>query len=187
MVLAAITLYKRRDPFVAQHCSAFSYAETWTTVQELQAVKGKVEQLTAERDAALSDIVTVRQQRDCHADHAQLLVKENKRVSTQLQMLRLQHSQPEAVQLKIVSPLQPKGTGMQCKQRTLASCQTQSVSAESPSIHNRKKQFDGSNARNVLHNKPFNLSKGSMKGASNSSQTVLMQAQQLRAKLPTVA
>lgn len=187
MVLAAITLYKHNNPFVARKCIPISYAEILTTVQELQAVKGKVEQLTAERDAARSDIVTVRQQRDCHADHAQLLVKENKRLSTQLQMLRLQQGQPDAVQLDAVSPLQPKKIGMQCKRRTVASCQTQSVSAEPPSVHNRKKHFDGSNVRNVLHNKPFDLSKGSMQQASNNLQAVLMQAQQLRAKLPAVA
>ena len=162
------------------------YAEIYTDVQELQAVKGKVEQLTAERDAALSDLVTVRQQRDCHADHAQLLVKENKRLSTQLQMLRVQQSQPDTVQLDVVSPLQPKRTGMQCKQRTMASCQTQSISAETSSTRNSKKHFDGSNVRNVLHNKPFDLSKGSVQQTNNSSQTVLMQAQQLRGKLRKV-
>lgn len=158
----------------------------FTTVQELQAVKGKVEQLTAERDAALSDIVTMRQQRDCHADHAQLLVKENKRLSTQLQMLRLQQFQPDAVQLSEVSPLRPRRTGMQCEQKTLTSCQTQSMSANPHTTHNRKKRFDGSNVRNVLHNKPFDLSKGSMQQPTNISKTVLLQAQQLRAETRTL-
>lgn len=160
-----------------------------------------MEQLTAERDKALSESVTVRQQRDCHADHAQLLVKENKRLSTQLQTLRLQHSQPGAEQLDAASSSQHSRTDMQSKQKLPAAHHTQSTSADAPITQKNgnkqfdgsdvknvlhKKQFDGSDVKNVLHKKPFDLSKGSMQQPKKRSQTVLMQAQQIRAEARTL-
>ena len=152
--------------------------------QELQAVKGKVEQLTAERDRALSESVTVQQQRDCHADHAQLLVKENRRLSTQLQMLRLQQSQPDAAQLKGVSSLQHSKTDLQSKHRVPESRQSQGVAASLPIIEkSRDKHFDGNDSINILHKRPFDLSKGIMQKAKTNRQAVLMQAQQIRAEL----
>lgn len=146
-----------------------------------------MEQLTAERDRALSESATVQQQRDCHADHAQLLVKENRRLSTQLQMLRLQQSQPDAAQLKGVSSLHHSKTDLQSKHRVPESRQTQGVAA---SLHvtqkSRNKGFNGSDSKNVLHKRPFDLSKGSMQKAKNNPQAVLMQAQQIRANLQTL-
>lgn len=154
--------------------------------QELQAVKGKVEQLTAERDRARSESVTVQQQRDCHADHAQLLVKENRRLSTQLQMLRLQQSQPGTARLSVVTPAQQSKADMQSKPRAAASRQKQGIADVEPAKEkSRSKHFNGSNVKNVMHKKPFDLSKGSMPQGRHSSQAVLMQAQQLRAELRT--
>ena len=142
-----------------------------------------MEQLTAERDKALSESVIVQQQRDCHADHAQLLVKENKRLFTQLQTLRLQQSQPDAANLKVVSSSQQRKTDMQSKQRVPASRKTQGIAADLPITEkSRNKHFDGIDMKNVLHKKPFDLSKGSMQKAKSNPQSILIQAQQIRAE-----
>lgn len=142
-----------------------------------------MEQLTAERDKARSESVTVQQQRDCHADHAQLLVKENRRLSAQLQTLRLQQSQPGPAQLSVRTSSQHSKADMQSKAGVAASQQTQGIAAALPvEDKSRSKHFNGSDVKNVLHKKPFDLSKGSMPQARHSSQAVLMQAQQIRAE-----
>lgn len=146
-------------------------------LQELQAVKGKVEQLTAERDAALSESVIVRQQRNCHADHAQLLVNENKRLSMQLQMLRTQ--QPCSEQSS-AEKLTPKVKASMQTKPVLGSTQTGTVN-ENTAQRGGKHSFDGSNIKNVLHKKPFDLSKGSAQQPNKASNTILAQAQQIRA------
>ena len=146
-----------------------------------------MEQLTAERDKARSESVTVQQQRDCHADHAQLLVKENKRLFTQLQTLRLQQSQPDAAKLKVISSSQHSKKDMQSKPKVPSSRQTPGVAAELPNTEKgRNKHFDGSDVKNVLHKRPFDLSKGSIQNVRSNQQAVLIHAQQLRAELRTL-
>ena len=155
-------------------------------LQELQAVKGKVEQLTAERDVALSENVIVRQQRDCHADHAQLLVKENKRLVSQLQALRLQLSQSAAVQH--VNSIKSQACTKQQENRRIATKTgylNQVTDAEASENSGRDEQalcksFHGNDVKNRLHRKPFDLSKGSVRKEHISSKAILMQAQQLR-------
>lgn len=145
-----------------------------------------MEQLTAERDKARAESVTVQQQRDCHADHAQLLLKENRRLSSQLQTLRLQQSQPGTAQLSVATSPQQSKADKLSKPRVAASRQTQGIAAAEPvKEKSRSRPFDGSDVKNVLHKKPFDLSKGSMQQARHSSQAVLMQAQRMRAESQT--
>ena len=142
--------------------------------QELQAVKGKVEQLTAERDKALSENVIVRQQRDCHADHAQLLVKENRRLVSQLHAIRLQPSQAAANSA-------PK-THCQKQQRTEPPVPAASIPKPQP--EDSAADLCSTSAKrspaHVLHKKPFDLTKGSAPKHVASLNNVLMQAQKAR-------
>ena len=154
-------------------------------LQELQAVKGKVEELTAERDKAMSEHVVVRQQRDCHADHAQLLVKESKRLQSQLQALRLQQSQAaDAVQ----SSMEKQGCTKQQDGRKPAGSTVKMKTSEGmvPREDNGDNQtsgkgFDGHDIKNALHKKPFDMSKGGRHTQDVSSKAILKQAQQMRA------
>ena len=158
------------------------------TVQELQAVKGKVEQLTAERDKALSDSVVVQQQRNCHADHAQLLVKENKRLTMQLQQVRLQQSQASSsfAQSGMEQPTQQENQTSKAGKRLAPSCTAPSnkqslASHGAVTVKSDKKQFAGYDVKNVLHKNPFDLSKGCAQQSSKSSQAILKKAQEVRA------
>ena len=155
----------------------------------MQAVKGKVEQLTGERDKALSEHVIVQQQRDCHADHAQLLVKENKRLVLQLQALRLQQIQAStaaaataaaaAAELKLEKQAYAK---QHTKQKATGS-RKQDAQNENPCVSQKSAHvFAANDVQNVLHRKkPFDLSKCTLRKDSVSSKAVLMQAQQIRA------
>ncbi len=148
-------------------------------------MKGKVEELTAERDKAMSEHVVVRQQRDCHADHAQLLVKESKRLQSQLQALRLQQSQAaDAVQ----SSMEKQGCTKQQDGRKPAGSTVKMKTSEGmvPREDNGDNQtsgkgFDGHDIKNALHKKPFDLSKGGRHTQDVSSKAILKQAQQMRA------
>ncbi|DBA71733.1 TPA: hypothetical protein ACH3X2_011007 [Trebouxia sp. C0005] len=154
-------------------------------IEELQAVKGKVEELTAERDKAMSEHVIVRQQRDCHADHAQLLVKEIKRLQSQLQALQLQQSQAAAA-LQSSMEKQPcrkqqggrKPAGGAVEMKTSEGTVPKEDDGDSQTS---VKSFDGRDVKNALHKKPFDLSKGSRHKQDVSSNAILKQAQQLRA------
>ena len=149
-------------------------------------MKGKVEQLTAERDVALSENVIVRQQRDCHADHAQLLVKENKRLVSQLQALRLQQSQTAAVQHVDSVERQACMKQQEDRQRAAKTGHLNKTTDTEASTNSGRdsqalcKSFHGSDVKNLLHRKPFDLSKGSVRKEHISSKAILMQAQQLR-------
>lgn len=148
----------------------------------MQAVKGKVEQLTGERDKALSEHVIVQQQRDCHADHAQLLVKENKRLVLQLQALRLQQIQAStaaAAELK----LEKQAYAKQHSKQNATGSRKQDAQNENPCVSQKSLHvFAANDVQNVLHRKkPFDLSKCTLRKDSVSSKAVLMQAQQIRA------
>ncbi|DBA94111.1 hypothetical protein WJX77_004328 [Trebouxia sp. C0004] len=154
-------------------------------IEELQAVKGKVEQLTSERDKALSENVIVRQQRSCHADHAQLLIKENKRLLLQLQALRQQHSEATAalqssMEKQVCTKQQDgrKPAGSTVKMTTFEGMVPRE---EDGDCQTYAKGFDGHDIRNVLHKKPFDLSKGSRNKQDVSSNAILKKAQQMRA------
>ena len=152
----------------------------------MQAVKGKVEQLTGERDKALSEHVIVQQQRDCHADHAQLLVKENKRLVLQLQALRLQQIQEStaaaaaaAAELK----LEKQAYAKQHTKQNVTGSRKQDAQNENACVSQKSAHvFAANDVQNVLHRKkPFDLSKCTLRKDSMSSKAVLMQAQQIRA------
>ena len=145
-------------------------------------MKGKVEQLTAEKDNAVSESVIVRQQRNCHADHAQLLVKENKRLMTQLHALKVQQAQQQcAQQADAEKSDQTSDTCLKTRPKVAAARQDQSMGDEGGARGTGRKRFDGSNISNVLHPKAFDLSKNSMQQAHKSSKAILLQAQQIRA------
>jgi len=152
-------------------------------LQELQAVKGKVEQLTGERDRALLENMIVKQQRDCHADHAQLLVKENKRLLSQMQALRVQQAQTTAVQPSAEKQgCQKQHRSRQSETHTVSPSQDSDCKADDQGVSQRSaKAFDGNDVKNVSLKKPFDLSKGCLRKESVSSKVVLMQAQQIRA------
>ena len=146
-------------------------------LQELQAVKGKVEELTDERDKACLESVITRQQRDCHAEHAQLLVRENKRLFNQLQALKLQQEHAVEASAKLNRALQinensPKG-------RTIAQVNCKRV--QSKSAQTSQNEFFGQNVQNVLHSRPFDLSMKSSSRQDKRAQAVVRQAQQIRA------
>ncbi len=142
-------------------------------------MKGKVEELTAERDKALSEHVIVRQQRDCHADHAQLLVKESKRLQSQLQALQLQQSQAAAaLQSSMEKQDGRKPAGSTVKMKTSEGMVPRECDGDSQTS---VKGFDGHDVKNALHKKPFDLSKGSRHKQDVSSKAILKQAQQMRA------
>ena len=152
-------------------------------MQELEAVKGKVEQLTAERDKAMAENFIARQQRDCHADHAQLLTRDNKRLLTQLQALR---SEGSARELKLAKAI---------PQASLRDLTTHNRASESKrqgtsGTHEGKqlkvasnaaeRTFKGEDIKNTLHKEPFNLSRTISTKSKINSQRVLEQVQQLR-------
>jgi len=152
-------------------------------------MRGKVEELTAERDKAMSEHVIVRQQRDCHADHAQLLVKESKRLQSQLQALRLQQSQATAA---LQSSMEKQACTKQQDGRKPAGSTGKMNASEGivPREDNGDRQgsvkgFDGHDIKNSLHEKPFDLSKGSRQKQGVSSNAILKQAQQMRAASQT--
>lgn len=147
-------------------------------------MKGKVEQLTAEKDKALSESVIVRQQRNCHADHAQLLVKENKRLMAQLQSLKVQQAHLQsAEQANAEKGAQKCETGMKTRPKLAAVSQNQGASGDERVARgsSKKKRFDGIDVQNSLHTKPFDLSKGSTQQGNKSSKAILMQAQHILA------
>ena len=148
-------------------------------LQELQAVKGKVEELTAERDKAMSKHVIVQQQRDCHADHAQLLVKECKRLRSQLQALQLQSSQAGAAlqsSMEKQDGRKPADSTVKMKTSERMVPREDDSNSQTP-----VKGFDGHDVKNALHKKPFDLSNGSRHKPDVSSTAILKQAQQMRA------
>jgi hypothetical protein len=174
-----------RYPVLYVACTAGRLIVGFDVLQELQAVKGKVEQLTAERDKALSENVIVRQQRNCHADHAQLLVKENKRLLSQLQALRLQQSQATAA---LQSSMEKQACTKQQDGRKPAASTVKMrtsegmISREDDGDSQTSVQgFDGHDIKNALHKKPFDLSKGSRHKQHVSSNAIVKQAQQMRA------
>ena len=151
-------------------------------MQELQAVKGKVEELTCERDKACSESVIVRQQRDCHADHAQLLVKENKRLLGQLQALKVQQAQMSVAAAQQEAKLSASSSA---KSSVVANVSKQEQQAQSvgkeKSIRRIEPDFTGEDVQNVLHDKPFDLSLKVLPKQRTDAQAVLQQAQQIRA------
>lgn len=150
-------------------------------MQELEAVKGKVEQLTAERDKALADSVILCQQRDCHADHAQLLTRDNKRLTTQLQAMRLEQSNRDT---RPQTDIGSTTTSVGSKPRKLCSDPARPSTMASESVSSKQQRpFKGGDIKNTLHKAPFNLSKGIYNEPSSTNpQTLLKQVQQLRAE-----
>ena len=150
-------------------------------LQELQAVKGKVEELTCERDKACSESVIVRQQRDCHADHAQLLVKENKRLLSQLQALKAQQAQTAVASAQQEAKLSASSSA---KTSVIANISKQEQQAQpvgkEKSIRRVEPDFTGQDVQNMLHDKPFDLSMKVLPKQRTDAQAVLQQAQQIR-------
>ncbi len=146
-------------------------------------MKGKVEELTAERDKAMSEHVIVQQQRDCHANHAQLLVKETKRLQSQLHALQLQHSKAAAAVQSSMDKLDgKKPAGGTVKMKPSEGMVPREDDGDSQTS---VKGFNGHDIKNALHKKPFDLSKGSRHKQDVSTKAILNQAQQMRAASQT--
>lgn len=153
-------------------------------MQELEAVKGKVEQLTAERDKAMAENVLVRQQRDCHSDHAQLLTRDNKRLLTQLQALRSEESARE-LKLALREAKAASQTSVRDSSNHSTPCESpvafgtcQGKQAKVANI-TAERSFKGHDIKNTVHKEPFNLSKTVVQRPTNS-QSVLKRVRQLR-------
>lgn len=152
-------------------------------MQEIEAVKGKVEQLTAERDKAMADHVIACQQRDCHANHANLLTRDNKRLFTQLQAQQQEHlSIQRRLQRLKAKPADSSGNVRDAARSAHHKAKAQDEKEQSAACADAhdKRSFEGKDIGNVPGRQPFDLSKRIFKPAVPSSKTVLQQAQQLR-------
>lgn len=161
-------------------------------MQELEAVKGKVEQLTGERDKAMAENVMVRQQRDCHANHCQLLTRDNKRLHTQLQTLRAEKSATEPLLVSTESRPVYSNIGKKSRAQTgrlsggAQPADANQGNAAKSANSNPSRSFKGEDVQNTLHKDPFDLSKriGKMSKTKFDSKSVLEQVQQLRSAVP---
>ena len=96
------------------HQFLLKHSQSCCPLQELERVKTRAETLTAENESLLAENTIVAKQRQCHAEHAQLLIRENQRLSQQVQALKaaraveLLQASREAEQVKGPAPQQAR-------------------------------------------------------------------------------